>query len=202
MLHVLRSFNLNTKIKHKKSHYSECQPNFIHIYIFSHFFLTVFGGQEAHFVFPLFCRPSETPYSEIPSQMTAHLRIGSPLWGWEIAGSEPGTAGLQSCVALNELALLPRMTTITPTNEPPILLLISHRCSNQWAPTTACKSNGWLWPLSFSLAHLGKGRKGGGKAGWHFLTWINIEKRGKRAEEKGDDTLYILTTCGSAVCFL
>ncbi len=51
--------------------------------------------------------PQRTAYSEVLSQMAAHLRTGSPLQAGEIAGFEPRTAVLQSGVATNEPPLLP-----------------------------------------------------------------------------------------------
>jgi hypothetical protein len=50
--------------------------------------------------------PQRTAYREVPVQISAHLRIFSPLRLGD-AGIEPGTAGLQSGVANNEPALLP-----------------------------------------------------------------------------------------------
>jgi hypothetical protein len=45
--------------------------------------------------------PQRTAYSGVPSQTAAHPRIGSPQLAGELAGFEPGTAGLQSGVATN-----------------------------------------------------------------------------------------------------
>jgi hypothetical protein len=52
--------------------------------------------------------PQRTAYREVPSQIAAHLRTGSPLWAGEIAGFEPTTAVSQSGVATNEPPLLPQ----------------------------------------------------------------------------------------------
>jgi hypothetical protein len=51
-----------------------------------------FGGPEA-LCYNLFSSaiPQKTAYSEVPSQIAANVRTGSPLY----AGFEPGTAGLQ-----------------------------------------------------------------------------------------------------------
>jgi hypothetical protein len=43
------------------------------------FSLFVFGGTEIPIVYTLLCAPQRTVYKEIPSQMAAHPRTGSPL---------------------------------------------------------------------------------------------------------------------------
>ncbi len=52
--------------------------------------------------------PQRTAYSEVPFQMAAHLRIGSPPQAGKIARFKPKTAGLQSGVATNETQMLPK----------------------------------------------------------------------------------------------
>ncbi len=49
------------------------------IYIYYFLPLIIFGGPEVPIVYILLCRPQRTVYSEVPSQMAAHLRTGSPL---------------------------------------------------------------------------------------------------------------------------
>jgi hypothetical protein len=70
--------------------------------------LVVLYGLDALF-FKVFSSavPQRTAYSEVPSQKAARLRTGSPLQAGEIAGFEPGTAGLQPYVTNNEPPLLP-----------------------------------------------------------------------------------------------
>ncbi len=46
--------------------------------------------------------PQRTAYSEVPSQMAAHLRIGNPLYAEEVAGFKPRTAVSQCGVATTE----------------------------------------------------------------------------------------------------
>jgi hypothetical protein len=50
--------------------------------------------------------PQRTAYSEILSQMAAHLTAGSPLQAGEISEFEPGTTCLQSSLATIEPQLL------------------------------------------------------------------------------------------------
>ncbi len=83
-----------------------------------------FGGPEALFVYILLGRPSEDAYSEVPSQVTAHLRTGGPLLAGEIAGYEPRTVSLQSGVTTIEPPLLPEPPLLSeppPLSEPPLL---------------------------------------------------------------------------------
>ncbi len=85
------------------------------------FFLHCFWWNRSPYYFTFSsAAPQRTAYSEVPSQMAAHLRTGSPLQAGEIAGFEPRTAVLQSGVATNEPPLL--------RYEPP-LLPMSHHCS-------------------------------------------------------------------------
>ncbi len=72
------------------------------------FSLIVFAGTQGPIVNILLCRRSEDSraYKEVPSQMAAHLRTGSPLQAGEMAGFEPTTAVLQYGVATNEPPLL------------------------------------------------------------------------------------------------
>ncbi len=51
-------------------------------------------------------------YSEVLSQMTAHLRIGSPLKAGEFVGFKPGSVGLQSGAATSEPPLLPLISFV------------------------------------------------------------------------------------------
>jgi hypothetical protein len=60
---------------------------------------------------PLPPHRGQPTYSEVPSQMAAYVRTGSPLQAGETAGIKPRTAGLQSDVASNEQLPLPRATT-------------------------------------------------------------------------------------------
>ncbi len=76
------------------------------------FFLNCFWWNRSPYYFTLSsAAPQRTAYSEVPSQMAAHLRTGSPLQAGEIAGFEPRTAVLQSGITSNELPLLPAFLT-------------------------------------------------------------------------------------------
>ncbi len=74
----------------------------------SFFPLIAFGGTEVNFFIYSSAAPQRTAYSAVTvlSQKAAHLRIENPLFDEEVAGFEPGTAGLQSGVATNEPPLL------------------------------------------------------------------------------------------------
>jgi hypothetical protein len=56
-------------------------------------FVCCFWWREALLFFFSSAAPQSTAYSEVPSQMADHLRMGSPPWAGEIAGFGPGTAG-------------------------------------------------------------------------------------------------------------
>jgi hypothetical protein len=83
------------------------------------FFLNCSWTQGPFFVFILLCRPSEESlqWGTIPDDSPS--KDWQPTLGWEIARFEPGTAGLESCVATNEPPLLPKSHHCS---------LMSHHC--------------------------------------------------------------------------
>jgi hypothetical protein len=85
--------------------------------IYIYFFPLLFSVEQKSLLFIFSsAAPQRTTYREVPSQMKAHLRTGSPLRAGEIAGFEPETAVSQSSVATNEPPLLPNMHKCTEIN--------------------------------------------------------------------------------------